>query len=299
MGAHYHRRVSTKKIVIISIVLALIVAVALIGMAWWSDSPAPATLDYVKEQAQRALASTTTSSTQPPAGTLPGATDTTTIHQPSPETAERIQQSRTLTPDVTEVAHVKVPQGIYAYETEGSEKVHLGPGQSHRYPDETYVRYTPTECGFEAVWEPLEGRKNVYRLCVDPLSLVTYEQHHAFFGQTDHRNFYCDPPLVLETSGEGKCWQEGKSVSIDSTVGVERVDLDVDGQTIPSRHITIDAQLHGDANGTQHSEWWFSDDGLLLLQVVSNIATDAKTILGGITYTEDVTLKIKSLEPVG
>jgi hypothetical protein len=281
----------SRKLVLLLIAIALMAGAVSIGAKWWTDPPSPTTLDHVREQARQVeqAASTSSSTTSTTAGP----------HSPSPTTAKRIIEARTYQPGVPVVDQVRVPEGIYAYETRGSEKVHLGPGQSHTYPAETFIRYTPTSCGFEAVWEPLDGRKNVYRICVEPFTLVTYEQHHAFFGQTDHRSFYCDPPLHLDVTGRGECWQEGKSVRILSTVHVDRQVMTVGNKSLMARHVTIDAVLTGDANGTQKSEWWFSENDLLLLQVVSVISTDAKTILGGIRYTEDVTLKLKSLEPVG
>lgn len=287
---------SWKKAIIFAIVLAIITAAVVIGIAFTSE-PEPVTLEDVKEQAEQAR---TTPSTAPATISTEAVAD---HHTPSVATAQRITEAGTYTPSTTVLAtadgDVKLPEGIYAYDTEGSEKVHLGPGQSHTYPEETYVRYTPTACGFEAVWEPIEGRRNVYRICVDPFTLVTYDQDHAFFGQTDHRSFYCDPPLRLDVTGTGSCWQDGKAVRVDNTVTVQHVNVAIEGKHIAARKVTLDAELEGDANGTQHSEWWFAEDGLLLLQVVSNIATDAKTILGAIDYTETVTLKIKSLEPVG
>jgi hypothetical protein len=277
------------RLVALAVVLALLLG-GYVGWVYMTRAPHVTSLAEVKERAHKVEKS---APTQPDS--------TVAAPQAVPPTPEA---SRAYRPHVTVLQaqgrEVRVPEGVYAYDTKGSETVHFGPGETHRYPDTTYVRYTPTACGFEAAWEPLQDRSNVYRLCVNPFTLATYDQNHKFFGRADQRKFICPQPLPMADGGHVQCWTDDHSIGADNRVFSTREIYTIEGQQIPVQHVTILAQASGDANGSQHSEWWFSEYNNLLLKATSVISTDAHVlVLGNITYTENVTVKLHSLRPVG
>jgi len=282
-------------------VLALVVVVVG-GWAVFTKDPPPTELGDVRDYEVGRMSSPTTF--YRPSDTLPSVTDTTgrATTTDGPRTSTTGPRTTASQRPTTSTPQAGVPDGIYRYKTEGSETVHLGPGSTHTYPDETLISYLPGGCGFVASWSPIEGRRDLYNLCVEPFAIDTYEVDHAHFGQTDHRDFYCDPPMRLDVSGTGVCWQAEEKTKVDRRVSVTREPITVAGETFQAMRVQIRDKLSGEADGEAESEWWFLGEERrdlwlfegLVLRAEVHINTDASTILGNITYTEDVVLELMS-----
>jgi hypothetical protein len=120
--------------------------------------------------------------------------------------------------------------------------------------------------------------------------------------------FVCEPPIVVLRSDmvPGETWQQscaGTNTSVSGTtvssgeirfVGVEP--LDVGGTTVDALHFVQPRTISGAQHGEENSELWFAPNGLPLRNQ-RHIVIDSDSPIGTITYTEDGSFTLTSLEP--
>ena len=120
--------------------------------------------------------------------------------------------------------------------------------------------------------------------------------------------FVCDPPSLVMASDAvpGETSQEscdgtntnvaGTTVSSGETrfVGIEP--LDVDGTRLDAFHFVQHHTISGAQRGETSSELWFAPNGLPLRNQ-RHIVIDSDSPIGTITYTEDGSFTLTSLEP--
>lgn len=96
--------------------------------------------------------------------------------------------------------------GVYVYDTKGSESVDVLGGDSHTYPAETALTVMAEACGLRMTWKPLDGRAESWLVCPagGGLDVPTTSSVHSFFRQTYDTGFVCQgswwvPPLGTTT----------------------------------------------------------------------------------------------------
>jgi hypothetical protein len=205
-------------------------------------------------------------------------------------------------------AGVRLPAaGVYRYATTGSEHIDALQGTRHRYPAETTMTVTPATCGVTVRWDALVERWDGRDLCRHDGALVTpgYRTFHRFFGQDDHSDWTCAPPIVWQparpvvgAAWTGACKDNGTAErSTITVVGLERVT--VAGASVETMHARwIDADSASDTTGnTTTDRWTRVSDGLVVREVVESRST-TKTVIGKVHYDERYDVRLESLQPV-
>jgi hypothetical protein len=120
--------------------------------------------------------------------------------------------------------------------------------------------------------------------------------------------FVCDPPNVVlrATATAGDSWRQscdGTNSEVEGTtvsagpmrfVGIER--FDVGSRTVDALHYVQRRTISGAQRGENTSDLWFATNGLPLRNK-RHITVESDSPIGSITYTEDGTFTLTSLEP--
>ena len=83
--------------------------------------------------------------------------------------------------------------GVYVYDTKGSESVDVLGGDSHTYPAVTALTVMTEGCGLRMTWKPLAGRAESWLVCPagGGLDVPRTSSVHSFFRQTYDTAFVC------------------------------------------------------------------------------------------------------------
>ena len=191
--------------------------------------------------------------------------------------------------------------GVYSYRTIGFEETDAVGGTRHDYPSETFVTIVRVGCGVEVRWQPLQERWDAWEVC-DDLTLVRIDAYHEFYGVSDLSAGVCDAGAVFPPV-EGETWSyhcdDGLSF-VDYTVGVIGVEtLEIGGEPIETIHIREVSSSDGRTDGGATIDTWrLRGTALIVRRVVdSNTVTDSR--IGDAAYTEQYTIELVSLRPVG
>ena len=195
--------------------------------------------------------------------------------------------------------------GVYVYATVGEEWVDALGGASHRYPDETTITVTPTECGYRSRWDALRERWDELDLCVNEAgeSAERNRQYHEFFGFGADLAFACDTSQVIRAHppqpGERRttlCSDGEANTEMTLTVvGVE--EIAVADTTVEAVHVSIESILTGSVRGRSEIEYWAVPETGLVLKRHSTVDSDTDSPLGTTKYQEEYTLELVSLQP--
>lgn len=205
--------------------------------------------------------------------------------------------------------------GIYQYRGEGTEHLDTPPLTQAQGPD---IPGTVTH---------LEGE--CWRLRVDystkhwqswdycPSGTGLTETAGAFFQQLDlvvatidtSSSYTCDPPAdaIRPTQSAGDQWThecrgtstgtEGEVFSSGPYTFVGPQDLDIAGTTVPALHYRRLRQLSGGQSGTEDTNVWFDSETGLPLRNERTITVHSSSMIGGVTYEEEGSFQLESLEP--
>lgn len=195
--------------------------------------------------------------------------------------------------------------GVYVYATEGGDEVTVLGGSRHRYPPETTLTVTPDACGVKLRWDALGERWEEWTLCpeagrLEIRSIVTY---HQFFGQGDHREYFCGEESVYLPSSRraGATWTArcagagATAATTGEVVGVEF--LSVGGTRVRSLHVRFETTFEGDTVGTRTTQAWLVLPTGLPVVTVQTDDLETESVLGRTHYAERFRIELTSVEP--
>lgn len=196
--------------------------------------------------------------------------------------------------------------GVYRYATQGGETLDTAVSSAgHDYGGISTITIEASGCGVEERWQALAERWTQARLCLGPAGsrLDSLRDHHQFFGIAQVSDYRCEgsalPPASDLRAGEGwatECNAENSAVSSLTRVLGAAV-LTIAGEPVAAIRTRSRSALSGESSGTaMREEWWRRSDGLLLRREVE-VEADLN-VLGGGHYSESISLRIRSLEPL-
>jgi hypothetical protein len=196
-----------------------------------------------------------------------------------------------------------IPDGVYVYATDGFERTDALTGRTHRYPKRSTITVTAAPCGVRLLWQVLEGRSTEWVYCVtdDGWELASQDERHTFFGTTERTTYTCDDTFVLPAEGGPTRWDvscttgDADETGVGVVLGARR--FDVGGTTVTAEHVRKKTLFTGEIRGfAEHDLWFDSASGVpVRIRMVSRTTNDSP--VGEVTYDEDVTLVLASLEP--
>ncbi len=199
--------------------------------------------------------------------------------------------------------HVTTVDGVYVYDSAGTESIDVLGGDSHSYPAETALTVTTEGCGVRMTWKPLAGRSESWLVC--PVNGGSFTPRtnsvHSFFRQTFDTAFVCNsdtwwtPPQGMSswTSSCGNAdrtsTRTGRIVSIEPYV--------IEGETREAMHAEWLDTLSRGSDGTVTTEVWIdTETGLMLRQHVT-IHSRNDSVVGKVAFEEQLELRLRSLVP--
>lgn len=196
-------------------------------------------------------------------------------------------------------------EGVYVYDTTGFEEVDALGGARHDYPAQTSIVHRREGCGATETWQPFQDRRDVRQLCAEPgrHRLQHFDATRSFFGQTDTRRLECDEGATAFAAGarpgdvfEFRCVQEGADAANRLEIlGVETVV--VGGQAVEAVHSRATSAVSGGASGSSSIESWVHPETGLTLKRISVLDGSESGPSGTVSYHEEYTLVLRSLEP--
>lgn len=212
-------------------------------------------------------------------------------------------------PAPTPAAEVSAPpfpaEGVYVYDTTGFEEVDALGGARHDYPAQTSIVHRREGCGATETWQPFRDRRDVRQLCAEPgrHRMAYFDATRSFFGQTDTRRLECDEGASAFVADarpgdvfEFRCVQEGADAANRVEIlGVETVV--VGGQPVEAVHSRATSQVTGGASGSSEIESWVHPETGLTLKRISVLDGSEPGPGGKVSYHEEYTLVLRSLEP--
>jgi hypothetical protein len=205
-------------------------------------------------------------------------------------------------------------EGVYSYTGSGSEALSIPPKSQAEGPEmpATVLHHAHGCWTFRIDYSTNHWQD--WRYCARDGRLVdqggrTFQRWDFVVSTIENTStFPCDPPSVVLRSDmvPGETWQQscaGTNTSVSGStvssgeirfVGVEP--FDVGGTQVDAFHFVQHRTLSGAQHGEANSELWFAPNGLPLRNQ-RHIVVDTDSPIGSITYTEDGTFTLTSLEP--
>ena len=195
-----------------------------------------------------------------------------------------------------------IPVGVYVYATQGFEKTSVL-GKTHHYPARTTIAVRPAGCGVSLLWRVFEGRSTKWTFCVTPQGweLRSQDERHTFFGHTERTTYTCTRTPIRPGPGAPQTWTvscttgDAKETGSGRVVGQEPVD--VGGTPVVSEHVVKRTTYTGGIRGTAAYDFWFDRRSGVPVKISMVSRTTNASPIGDVTYDEDVTLRLTSLEP--
>ncbi len=198
------------------------------------------------------------------------------------------------------------PPGVYVYDTEGYEHLDALGGARHDYPAETTISIRHEGCGATETWQPLEDRRDVRSVCAEPgrHRLQWYDSSRAFFGQSDSRRLDCDAQAVAFVAGARAgdtfafaCTDpETDARNVVEVLGTEAVD--VGGVTVEAVRVRATSDVTGDSRARSVIDSWVHPEHGLTLRRISVLDGTSQGPGGEVSYHEEYTLRLRSLDPL-
>jgi hypothetical protein len=131
-----------------------------------------------------------------------------------------------------------------------------------------------------------------------------FTRETEFFNQTQKTVYDCpdDEATRLRTTGQpNDVWKwtctQGSAAKSDYTttlLGTET--LTVGGEQVKTWHTKVVSNQTGDTNGTDTSEFWLTETGLIV-KFTTNLDVDTKSVLGDTNFKEKTSYALVSLVP--
>lgn len=213
-------------------------------------------------------------------------------------------------------AVVQRPQvGVYVASGSGRASIDFPPSsQSYGATIPVTVRHQGTDC-----WSTQVDFNTAYSQtwdhCIVDGEVSEHANHTATrwdlgFTTIDERTeFVCDPPGSIIRAGEKRddvsnytCTGRNSSIDGSTTSAVEfsmlgAESIDIGGVTVPTFHYREVDHLSGAQRGTTTLDYWYSVESFLLVRMTraNELRTDSP--VGTVTYTENGSWQLQSLEP--
>ena len=210
---------------------------------------------------------------------------------------ETVDHFRTAANEKTEV------DGVYVYDTAGTESIDALGGDSHTYPVVSALTVMTEGCGVSMTWKPLDGRSESWMVCPSDGGLRTprTNSEHTFFRQTYDTGFICEgswwvPPTGI-TEWTSSCENADRTASRDGrVVGTEP--YEVGGEQRQAIHVQWVDHLSRGSDGTVTTDVWIDRKTGLMLR--EHTVTDSRndSPVGKVTFREGLDLKVRTLEPL-
>jgi hypothetical protein len=196
-----------------------------------------------------------------------------------------------------------IPEGVYVYDTDGFEKTSALTGKTHRYPKRSTITVTTTGCGARLLWQVLDGRSTEWVYCVtdDGWDVASQDERHTFFGTTERTTYTCESTPIRPTASPHSRWHvhcatdSAEEFGVGRLLGTER--MRVAGNPVVAEHVSKKTTFSGEIRGFAKHDLWFDSKTGVPVKVVMVSRTTNDSPVGEVTYDEDVTLVLTSLEP--
>jgi hypothetical protein len=196
-----------------------------------------------------------------------------------------------------------IPTGVYVYETEGFERTDALTGRTHRYPKRSTITVTSADCGARLLWQVLDGRSTEWIYCVtgEGWDVASQDERHTFFGTTERTTYTCESTPIRPAPDGPKRWTvlcttgDAEERGVGRIVGRER--LDVGPTRVTTEHVRKKTRFSGEIRGSSTYDLWFDTKSGVPVKIVMVSTTRNDSPVGEVTYDEDVTLRLTSLEP--
>jgi hypothetical protein len=205
------------------------------------------------------------------------------------------------------IAPPLVEQGIYRYNTTGSENIDALDGATHDYPSETTITVVASGCGVHLRWDALRERRDEWALCSTPDGIELQAdgvQYHEFFGQPDEEAVTCDGavllvPVVAPIPGEvqSQSCTLADDPWLPSWEVLERTTRSVEGTQIEVQHVRMTVDDNDEYWEHTVVDWYLAATGLPV-EVVCTKESRSPSPIGAVTYREQYDLKLISTTPL-
>lgn len=214
------------------------------------------------------------------------------------------------TPDI-----LRPPAGVYTYTGSGTEHLSLLATEQHWGPNlPATVTHGEGDCWtFRIEYSTNHWQEITY--CPSATMLVeeggsTFQSFDFVASTVDDLNeFTCDPPnqIIRFDAAEGDTWDQscaGHSTSRGTDVtsagpttflGIET--LAIGDEEVEAYHYLQERTMSGSQTGSEHVDVWFAVSNGLPLQLEKDVAVESPSPIGAVTYTEQGTYTLSSLEP--
>ena len=196
-----------------------------------------------------------------------------------------------------------IPEGVYVYETDGFETTSALTGKTHRYPKRSTITITAAPCGARLLWQVFDGRSTEWVYCVadDGWEIASQDERHTFFGTTERTTYTCESTPIRPEASPPSRWPVRCATDSAEETGVGRLlgteSVRVAGEPVVTEHVRKKTQFSGEIRGFAKHDLWFDSKSGVPVKIVMVSRTTNDSPVGEVTYDEDVTLTLTSLEP--
>jgi hypothetical protein len=189
------------------------------------------------------------------------------------------------------VPHPSRDEGVYVYDTRGSESLDALGGARHLYPPATAVTLVRVPCGVRVAWAALEGRSTTWTLCGTRLDLRVSSEVHRFYGRTDRTTYACTGSVLRPSTrmARGFRCRSGDGVEVGRVTF-----LDAGAGNV---HVRTTGRISGGDRGTEVVNWWFGPVSAVPSRIVLSSRTSRHVFVGRVHYRENVELRLRSSTP--
>jgi hypothetical protein len=221
----------------------------------------------------------------------------------STDTPEASSDGRGDEPAETRAARGRPDPGVYRYATTGGDRLSMR-GSARDYPETTSVTVRHDDCGFTQRWDVFDERWEERRWCVQDgaRALTATSSYREFFGRGQRNELACEgrtpPPHAVEPGAHWTVACEGDDTR--STTRVEVVggtEVEVDGANVDTLHLRLETEVDGESTGRMQGQQWVVPHTGLLVREEWETEVETAGPMGPVTYTEDYTLRLESMEP--
>lgn len=194
--------------------------------------------------------------------------------------------------------------GVYLYDTEGSESINALGGAKHVYPDRTSITAIKVPCGIQLRWAALERRSTTWTFCSTAagIDFRISDERHAFFGQGDHAVYKCSGRLLIPKKSTSDAAEFSCRSDRNLEVGESRVigygAIEVGGSSVRGIRVRNELTIQSRDSGTETIDWLLDPSTHLPLRVQLQSRTSRKMWVGEVRYHEDFNLRLLSMTPM-
>ena len=292
---------------VVRVVLGIAIAMTLLGAAgaWYllGSSGHPLTVDRALDRFRGAGPAAAVPA--PPGSTSPGSSPSP-HPSASPSSGARAVGGRSpRSSSAATASHSEPAEGVYVFDTQGSEHTDALSGQTHTYPSQTTMTIEHAGCGQVARWQPLSERWDESEVCktVRGVALHRFSMYHEFFHRGTREDFACGSNAIVmpwkQVTGDHwsfRCHSAQTTLDMGvRVVGFEQVP--VGGKSVRAVHIRYEGSVTGADQGTQIQDRWLSTDVGMFLRITSSADVMTSTSFGRFHYTENYRLDLTSTSP--